>query len=475
MDVAVTAGATAAAQSDDTQWETHQAAWQALLSAPQLAAGAAALATALATRLQCERVFVGWAQGHHMRLLAASHGAHIESHQPLVHAVGSAMDEAVDQAGSVCLPPVPDDAPRITRAHAALAGALGLGAALTVPVFHQGQAIAALTFAGPLQGGFDAAFASRMEALAQTLAPLLELKIEQHRPWLQRQRRRARHALAAMPATRRRLWAAGGVLALGALLAAAFLPLAHDIAVPTRLEGRVQRIVAAPADGYLKAVHVRAGDEVKAGQLLAEMADEDLLLERRRWEAEVAKHETAYADAMARADRAALVLAESRAAEARAQLALADQQLARTHLTAPFDALVIAGDLSQQLAAPLRRGDLLFTLTPSRELRVMLQVDERDAASVRAGARGSLTLSALPEQRFALEVERVLPVARVEGSRNVFEAQARLLPGAGDLNAALRPGMQGVAQVQAGRAPLIWLATHRLIDWLRLQWWTWLG
>ena len=95
MEVAVTAGAPAASQSDDTQWELHQAAWQALLGAPRLAAGAAALATELATRQQCERVFVGWAQGHHMRLLAASHGAHIESHQPLVHAVGSAMDEAV--------------------------------------------------------------------------------------------------------------------------------------------------------------------------------------------------------------------------------------------------------------------------------------------------------------------------------------------------------------------------------------------
>ena len=134
MEVAVTAGAPAASQSDDTQWELHQAAWQALLGAPRLAAGAAALATELATRQQCERVFVGWAQGHHMRLLAASHGAHMHrlevtvgrcghdalhpTFQPLVHAVGSAMDEAVDQASSVCLPPLPDEVPRITRAHA---------------------------------------------------------------------------------------------------------------------------------------------------------------------------------------------------------------------------------------------------------------------------------------------------------------------------------------------------------------------
>jgi hypothetical protein len=35
--------------------------------------------------------------------------------------------------------------------------------------------------------------------------------------------------------------------------------------------------------------------------------------------------------------------------------------------------------------------------------------------------------------------------------------------------------MQGVAQLQAGKQPLGWLLLHPITDWLRLQWWRWIG
>jgi multidrug resistance efflux pump len=246
----------------------------------------------------------------------------------------------------------------------------------------------------------------------------------------------------------------------------------HHIAAPTQLEGRVQRAVVAPLDGFLKAVHVRAGDSVNAGQLLAELADDELRLELRRRQTEVAQHESAYGDAMARQDRSALVQAEARAAEARAQLGLVQAQLARTRIVAPFDALVIMGDLSQQLAAPLRRGELLFTLTPTRELRLMLQVDERDSEHLKPGLKGAVTFAALPDKRFELVVERVSPVARAEGGHNSFEAEAQLLAAPPEL---MRPGMQGLAQLEAGVQPMYWLLGHRAWDWLRLQWWRWVA
>jgi multidrug resistance efflux pump len=44
---------------------------------------------------------------------------------------------------------------------------------------------------------------------------------------------------------------------------------------------------------------VRPGDLVKAGQVLAELAEQDLQLEHNRWASELAQHENAYAAAMA--------------------------------------------------------------------------------------------------------------------------------------------------------------------------------
>ena len=41
--------------------------------------------------------------------------------------------------------------------------------------------------------------------------------------------------------------------------------------------------------------------------------------------------------------------------------------------------------------------------------------------------------------------------------------------------AEVRPGMQGVAKIEAGRQSAGWVLTHRIIDWLRLALWSWVG
>ena len=86
--------------------------------------------------------------------------------------------------------------------------------------------------------------------------------------------------------------------------------------------------MVAPADGYLKQAHVRPGDRVKAGQLLAELADEDLKLEERKAQSEVSQLENSYGTALVKQDRAEVAILGAKLEEARAQLALVDQQLA---------------------------------------------------------------------------------------------------------------------------------------------------
>ncbi len=190
-----------------------------------------------------------------------------------------------------------------------------------------------------------------------------------------------------------------------------FIPVSYRIGAPARIEGAVQRIVAAPLDGYLAKAHVRPGDSVRAGDLLVELADQDLLLEQRRWEGALAQHENGYAAALARSDRAQFVITQGKAGEARAQLELVRQQLSRTRLLAPIDGIVIKGDLSQGLGAPVQRGDSLVTIAPAERYRLIVNVDERDIASVAAGQRGQMALASSPADPLAFVVERVTPVA----------------------------------------------------------------
>jgi multidrug resistance efflux pump len=449
--------------------------FRSALGEPQFDRAAALLATELSRSFACERVIVGMTERRFARIRGLSDGADFGRQQALSRLVGSVMDEALDQGASVSHPARPMERPRITLAHAALARQLAGSALFTVPMFSAGRAVGALMFERPQATGFDLRLTQRIEVAAEALGPLLALKLAQEQSLWQRLRSRVDSEVAARSRGRQLALFAGFVTAIAAAAAMLASNWSFQIAAPTRLEGRIQRAVVAPVDGFLKSAQVRAGDEVREGQLLAELSDDDLRLEQRRAETEVARHESTYSEAQAKGERTQLVMADARIAESRAQLALVEQQIVRTRLVAPFDGLVIKGDLAQQLGAPLKRGDLLLTLTPSRDFRVMLEIDERDAASVHAGSRGNLTLSALPERSFALVVERVMPVAQAEGGRNLFEAEARLETGSGPRVEALRPGLQGMAKLQAGERPLYWLMTHRALDWLRLQWWSWWG
>ena len=78
-------------------------------------------------------------------------------------------------------------------------------------------------------------------------------------------------------------------------------------------------------------------------------------------------------------------------------------------------------------------------------------------------------LAALPGERFDVRVERINGIATTASGRNVLEAEAALATA----SEHMRPGMKGAARLDAGRARLIWIWTHRLLDRLRLWMWEW--
>lgn len=177
---------------------------------------------------------------------------------------------------------------------------------------------------------------------------------------------------------------------------------------------------------------------------------------------------------MAKADRVALRLASAQANQARAQLDLTLEKLSRVQVVAPFDGVVVQGDLSQQLGSPVEQGKVLFELAPLDAWRVILKVDERDIAHVRLSQAGELVLASLPGQVFPLKVRRITPVSVAEEGRNYFRVEAELQTDENIPPPPMRPGMEGVGKIEAGERSLLWIWTHRLTDWLRLKSWEWL-
>jgi multidrug resistance efflux pump len=234
------------------------------------------------------------------------------------------------------------------------------------------------------------------------------------------------------------------------------------------LEGAVQRAISVPVDGYVLSAEVRAGDVIGAGQEMARLDDRELVLERQRWAAELSQRALEYDQAQARGQRAEAQIIRAQMAQAEAQLELLDEQLARMVLVAPFDAVVISGDLSQSIGKAVRRGEPLFEVAPLDAYRVVLKVDETDIDELAAGQAGHLVISSMPDQRFALVVENVTPVSVSEEGRNYFRVEA-----SSRSRRAPAPRHVGRRQGRGRRAQAHLDLDARPVDWLRLKLWAW--
>jgi multidrug resistance efflux pump len=244
----------------------------------------------------------------------------------------------------------------------------------------------------------------------------------------------------------------------------------HRVAAKTVIEGAVQRVAAAPFDGFISQSFVRAGDTVRAGQVLTRLDDRDLKLEQKRLLSEQEQLTRRHRQALATQDRATMAIIAAQIDQVEAMLSLVTDKLSRATLLAPFDGVVVSGDLHQLLGTPVELGKVLFQIAPLDSYRVILQVEERDIAYVKVGQPGELTLSGIPHQHMDFSVEQITPVSTAQDGRNYFRVEARMQTP----SERVRPGMEGVGKVIAGESRLIWIWTHTLFDWLRLSIWKWL-
>jgi multidrug efflux pump subunit AcrA (membrane-fusion protein) len=438
----------------------------------QFTEAATAFVSELATMFNCSRVSVGLMGRRRVKIAALSHTAEVVETQGLMRALAAAMEEATWQGVSLVHPSPEGAQPRVDRAHADLSLRHGCAWVATIPLAKSGKTFGAVTLERTRAEGLSRNDFTLCEHIAALLGPLLEIKHKVSMPWYSKIAAGVREGCAPLLGPGHLAWKAAVAGLLAAIAGAAVIQGDYRISSRARLEGSVQRILAAPADGYLKLAYARPGDVVKEGQLLAELADDDFKLEERKAQSEVAQLENTYGTALVKQDRAEVAIIFAKLEEARAQLALAQARLGRTQLRAPFNGVVITGDLTQSLGAPVKKGEALMTVAPEHDFRVIVEVDERDIGDVRLKQQGSLALSALPSDTLTLEVARITPVATPGDGRNYFEVEARLSSATRN---DLRPGLIGVAKIDAGSRSWLWIWTHRVTDWIRLTFWSWIG
>jgi hypothetical protein len=432
----------------------------------RLAAAALAVANELSTRLKCDRVSIGFESDGRIEVEAISHTAVFDSRMSLVRLIGEAMDEVLDLDAAVVWPPLAGEELGAV-AHAELARDLKDVAVCSVPLLEDSHPIGVLTLERSSGERFNEETVELCRTTGGLLGPILSLKRYNERGTLRRVREGLIERAQVLVGPRH-----PGVKLIALLLVAvtlffSFAPGAYRVSAKTVVEGAIQRAAVAPFDGHIAQSFVRAGDTVQAGQVLCRLDDRDLKLEHSRLVSEREQAERKQRQALADQDRATMMVVAAEIAEIDAQIALVADKLSRATLIAPFDGVVVSGDLNQLLDTPVEQGKLLFQIAPLDAYRVVLEVDERDIASVDLDQTGELTLSGLPDGGLTFSVQQITPVATQEEGRNYFRVEAHLQTP----TARVRPGMEGVGKIDIGERKLIWIWTHSLVDWLRL--WVW--
>lgn len=432
-------------------------------------AAATAVVTELATTFGCERVSIGFMKGRHIQLRALSHSSAFAKKTNLVRAIEAAMDEAADQLATVVWPARKDGPFQVTRAHGELLQQHGTGAVCTVPLTAGPKVLGALLLELPTGAEFDARTVELCEHAALLVGPMLDVKRREDRWLITKALDSGATHLGHLIGPRHialKLW----VLLIAAVVA--FFALVEGdyvITADASLEGSVQRAVTAAMQGYIVEARVRAGDVVRKGDVLAVLDDRDLRLERQKLISQGAQQGSERRQAVAEGNRAKARILEAQAGQVRAQMALVEEQVARTRLVAPFDGVVVKGDLSQSLGAAVERGNALFELAPLDSYRVIMKVDERDIGEVKVGQSGRLALTSMPNEAIQVKIQKITPVSVVDQGRNYFRVEASAT---GD-TLKLRPGMEGVGKIEVDRRKLLWIWTHKLTHWFRMWVWSW--
>ncbi len=254
--------------------------------------------------------------------------------------------------------------------------------------------------------------------------------------------------------------------------------LAATVTATGALRGKDTVSVGAETNGRVKTVNVDFNDQVKSGQVLAEIDPAPLQASLQQAaaqllaaKADVKNKEATAVEAKLSADRtralandglaskqqleAAVAAADrsvaaSEAARAQVVVSQATVQssltsLAKAQVRSPIDGVVLsrAVEPGQTLAVTMTTPVLFTVAKDLREMEVTISIDEADVGRTRAGQKATFTVDAWPGTRFPGELHAIHNVSTTKDNVVTYEALLRVA----NNELLLRPGMTATVSI----------------------------
>lgn len=419
----------------------------------------------IAARFSADRVSLGWRKGHYLRLKATNHAEKINRKMEISRLLEATMEECLDQDDEVVWPGTAAAA-AVQRDHERYARKFGVAHLASVPLRDGVDPVSVLTL-------------EREEPFTETDLQILRLSCD-----LCVRRLADLHSVdrwfgARWASSLRRglgklvgfehTWAKMISLVVVAILAfLAFYPWPFKVEASYLLQPRQIYHLPAPFDGYIESVAVKAGDPVKAQDVLVTMDTAELKLNQAELSATMQRFVAEAQLSRAEGSPAEVHIAIAKAEETKAALRKIQFNLEMATVRAPKDGVVLEGDIDERIGSPVTRGEALLKVSRLDGMFAELRLPEREATRVKIGSRGEAAFESRPEERFAIEVKQIEPLAVAEEGGNMLIVRTRFDDEGPDW---WRPGMTGVAKLDCGKRPLLWIFTRRAIDYLRMRFW----
>lgn len=474
--------------------ERHQHVLQftgAVQTAEGFNSAAMSLCNELATRTGATRVSLGWVKGKQIKVKALSHTEKFDKKQELIVQLQKVMEECLDQEEPVRFDPEGNSSQNVTRSARELSVAQGGNVVLSVPLRKRDAAVGVLTVEFPPRTKLDEQTESAIAVGSDLLAPQLADRYDNDRNIFVK----VGHSIAY-----------GAKLAIGPkhmgvkLLVAGLIGLIafvvlykpmYRVRAPFQLVAMERRSISAPDNGILKQVFFKPGQPVKAGEVLAQMDIAELQIELARVEAQVRSLDQKYKamDAYAQQGQDTAAQAEIAALERDAAKEEANElkyKIEQATIKAPFDCIVLRGELSDRQDAPVQKGDVLFEIAqsdPEHPTRIAvegeLHVPDRDIQEVKRiydqqregllkrDVDGEIATTSFPSDGFEFKIRRIVPMGEPKEGENAFNVYVEIENPPG----WMFPGESGEARINIEKRRLAWIWTHRLVDWVKLKLW----
>src|SRR6266516_2346948 len=244
-----------------------------------------------------------------------------------------------------------------------------------------------------------------------------------------------------------------------AISAAGDIGPADQVSVRPEINGR---IVELPVD---------IGDKVKKGDLLCQLNDRDLQIERSQRLAEIdgarlqlqkarrnfTRSKQLFTDRLISEEvfddsKTEYDLATNAVARAEQTLHLVDDQLRKTRITAPFDCTVLTRPVSlgQTVSgsAGFNSGTEIMTIANLSDMVVNAHVNQADVTRLNQGQEIDIQVESVPGLKMTGELERIAPQAIIKNGIKGFDARIAIK----NIDPRVRPGMTAVLAIPVSSA-----------------------